>query len=90
MGLEIPRSRITPRQIQPVRRNIPLEQIIAVEGLNPVAAGIETAGNAIGQAITKRAELRRQGQQLAQMETLAGQPAGSFSGLDPADRKSVV
>lgn len=84
MGIELPKSRLNVRQIQNQKRNIPLEQIIAIQGQTPVSTGIETAGNVIGQAIQRRAELQQQGQQLAKLEALAGQPAGSFSGLDPS------
>lgn len=84
MGIELPKSRIALRQIQTQKRNIPIDQIINIEGYNPWAKGIETAGNVIGQAITKRAELRRQGEQLARMEDLGGLPKGSLSGLDPS------
>lgn len=83
MAFEISR-RITPRQIQPIKRNIPVEQIIAVQGQNPLAMGIEATGNAVGQALTKRAELRRQGEQLALAGKLTGQeitPEMQNSGL---------
>ena len=84
MALEIPRTRLNIRQIEQQKRNVPLQEIIAIEGQNPLAMGIETAGNVIGQALTKRAELRRQGEQLAKLEQLSGQAPGSYSGLDPA------
>jgi len=84
MALEIPRSRLPVRPIAVPRRSVPLEQIVAVEGYNPLAAGVETAGQSIGQALLKRAELRQQGEQLARLETLAGQPPRSFAGLDPS------
>src|SRR3990167_106122 len=56
------------RQIQVQKRNVPLEQIIAVKGQNPYATGIESLGNVLGQVLTRKAELQREGQQLAQMQ----------------------
>lgn len=76
--------RIQPRQIQTTKRNIPLEQIIAVEGYNPLAEGIQVAGVSVGSALTKRAELRRQGEQLAKLEALGGFESGQLGGLDPS------
>lgn len=82
MAFQIPQGRSS-RPIQIPKRQVPVEQIIATEGYNPVASGIDVAGQAIGSALLRRAELRRQGQQLAKMEQLAGVPQGSYSGLDP-------
>lgn len=91
MALELPKSRLNVRQVQTQKRRVPIEQIMAVQGRSPVATGIETAGNVIGQALTRRAELQRQGQELAlkqaqvaKLEALAGQEAGAFAGLDPS------
>lgn len=47
-------------QIQRSSRRVPVEQIIAIQGHNPVAAGIDTAGQALSAALMKRAELKRQ------------------------------
>jgi hypothetical protein len=74
-------ARLTPIQVQ--KRQIPLEQIIAVKGQNPLATGIETAGNVIGAAITKRAQLQQQGQQLAALAKMAGQPVPDTNTLTP-------
>ena len=84
MAIELPKSRLGVRQIATQKRKVPLEQIIAVQGQSPIATGIETAGAVIGQALSRRAELQRQGQQLAQLETLSGQAPGTYSGLDPS------
>lgn len=65
MAFELPQRRQAVRQIQTQQRKIPLEQIIAIQGQSPLATGIETAGDVLGAAIQKRAELQRQGQQLA-------------------------
>lgn len=75
MAIELPKSRLNVRQIQQVKRNIPLDQIIQVQGQNPLATGIDTAGQAISQAITRRAQLQQQGRQIAQMAALSGQEA---------------
>ncbi len=76
-------KRIPVRQIQTTKRNIPLEQIIAVNGFNPLAAGIDTSANAIGSTITKRAELRRQGQQIAQLAAMTGESTTDTNSLTP-------
>lgn len=68
MSFDLPQRRIATRQVQTQKRNVPLEQILAVQGQNPLATGIETAGNALGQVLAKKADLIRQGQQLAQQK----------------------
>ena len=65
MAIELPKNRLNIRQIQTQQRKVPLEQILAVEGQNPLATGVETFGNVLSQTIAKRAELQRQGQELA-------------------------
>lgn len=77
----VPQSRRPVRQIQIEKKRVPLEQIIAVRGQSPVAKGIETAGQVLGQALARKAQLRRQGEQLAAMEALAGQQPGAFRGV---------
>jgi hypothetical protein len=67
--------------IQRPRRNIPVEQIIAAEGFNPMAAGIQQVGDTLGQALQRRAALRQQAQQVAALEKVAGQPVGAFTGV---------
>lgn len=69
MGFEIQR-RSPGRQINPQQRRIPLQEIIAVQGQNPLATGIEEVGKQVGAALTKRAELQRQGRQLAQFKAI--------------------
>lgn len=66
MAFELPRRRIDVKQIQTQKRKVPIEQIIAVQGQSPVATGIETAGNVIGQALMRRGQLRQEGEKLAQ------------------------
>lgn len=78
------------KQIQITKRQIPIEQILAIQGRSPVATGIETAGNVLGQALARKAELQRQGQQLARLESLAGQQPGSFTGLDPSMASTIA
>jgi len=68
MAFDLPQKRIPSRQIQTIKQNIPVDQIIATGSYNPLGQGIETAGNLIGQALTKKAELQRQGQLLAQSQ----------------------
>ena len=90
MAIELPKNRLNVRQTKTVKRNIPLEQIIAVEGQSPIATGIETAGNVVGQAIQRRAELQRQGQQLAQLESLGGFGQGQLAGLDVSTASALT
>lgn len=90
MAFDLPQRRQAIRQIQTQKRNIPIEQIIAVRGQNPMAQGIEVAGNLIGQALQQRASSRRQGEELAKLEVLAGQPEGSFQGLDPSTATTLA
>jgi len=90
MALELPKSRLGVRQIQTQQRKIPLEQIIAVQGQSPVATGLETFGNVLGQSLQRRAELKRQGEQLARLETLAGQEPGAYTGLDLSTATSIA
>jgi hypothetical protein len=70
----MPNQRINIRQINIPKRQVPVDQIISVMGQNPIATGIDTTGSVLGQAILKRAELRRQGEQVAQLAALTGQP----------------
>jgi hypothetical protein len=71
------------REIRVQKRNVPIDQIIAVQGQNPLATGIEAAGNTIGQAIAKRQALIQQGQQLAELAKMAGQPVPDNASLSP-------
>lgn len=90
MNFNLPQKRLNIKEIQTTKRNIPLEQIISVEGQNPLAQGIETAGNVVGNALAKRAQLREQGEQLAKLESLAGATPGSYSGLNPEIATSIA
>jgi len=78
MALELPKKRLEQLNIQLPQRKVPLEAILAVEGQNPLARAVEE----IGRVVQKRAELRKQGEQLAKFETLGGLPKGSLEGLD--------
>lgn len=83
MKLTLPERKAL-RQIQIARRQVPVDQIIAVEGQSPVASGINAMGDTLGAALEKRAQLRRQGEQLAKLEALGGQQPGAYQGLDPS------
>lgn len=74
MAFELPRRNAS-RQIEVQQRKIPLQEILAVQGQNPLATGIETAGNVLGKAIAKRAEAQETGRKLAALAQMAGQPA---------------
>ena len=81
MALQVPQGRRPVRQIQIEKKRVPLEQIIAVRGQSPVAQGIDTAGQILGQVLARKAELRRQGEELASMESLSGQQPGTFKNV---------
>lgn len=90
MEIQLPQKRMAVNPVQTQKRNVPLEQIIAVEGQNPLATAIDTSSSVLGQVLAKKAELKRQGEQLARqrqqvarLEQLSGQQPGSFEGLDP-------
>lgn len=76
--------------IQSPQRKIPIDQIIAVQGQNPIAQGIEAGGNVIGQAIAKRAQLQQQGQQLAALAKVAGQDPSAYAGLAPESANAIA
>lgn len=91
MALELPKSRRSLQPIQITKRNIPLEQIIAVQGQNPLATGIETAGNAVSQALQKRNQMRQQGQQIAELAALTDQQVpDTTTGLSPDQYVSAI
>jgi hypothetical protein len=72
--MEIQIQRRSPgRQINVQQRKIPLQEILAVEGHNPIAAGLDVAGASIGEALAKRAALQQQGRQLAALAAMAGE-----------------
>lgn len=83
MAFQLPTNRTESRRIQPIKRTVPLEQIIAVEGQNPLATGVEAVGTSIGGALQKRAELIKQGQQIAQIANMAGEQAPTDNSLTP-------
>lgn len=82
MAFQIPQRRGLDK-IGIQKRSVPLEQIIAVQGQNPIATGIETAGNAIGQAVAKRNALQLQGRQLAQLASMAGETVPTDVSITP-------
>lgn len=89
MPLNLPQSRRQVRQIQIEKQRVPVEQIIAVRGRSPVAKGIEVAGDVLGQALARKAQLRQQAEQVAQVEKAYGLKEGELSGLPPEMAASV-
>lgn len=73
--------------IQTSRRRVPTEAIIQTLGQSPVAQGIETAGNVLGKAIQRRAELKRQAQQVDAIAKATGVDLKGIS--DPALAASI-
>lgn len=90
MAFELPKRRIEELQLQAIKRNVPLEQIIAVQGQNPIATAVNTGSEAIGQVLAKRNQMRQQGEMLARLEQLSGQKLGGFQGLDPSTATSLA
>lgn len=63
---------------------IPLDQILAVQGQNPIAQGIDTGTKALVDAIRKRQELKRQAQVIKTMAAAAGEtPPTETEGFTP-------
>lgn len=71
-------------QIQRRERRVPLQEIIAVQGQNPLAGGID----ALSAALQKRAELERQAQQVAAISKATGVDLPGVS--DPATALSLA
>lgn len=69
------------RQIQTSKRQVPIEQIIAVKGRNPYAAPVTNFGEVLGEALLRKEQLRREGQQLARFEESYGLKPGELSGI---------
>lgn len=88
MALELPKSRAGVRQIQIQKRQVPIEQIMAVRGQSPVAAGIDEVGKVLGGALQRQAELRRQGQQVAAISKATGVDLTGIT--DPAIADKVL
>lgn len=83
MALRLPQAQALP-EVQRSRYKVPVEQILAVEGQNPLAQGINAAVPILAQALQKRAEIRRQAAQVQQLAQLTGQQdPGAGSGLSP-------
>lgn len=82
MAFETPKNRLNIRQIRNEKQKIPIDQIIAIEGHSPIATGISTAGNVIGQALLRRAALRQEGEALARQQQQVNQLA-NFLGERP-------
>lgn len=93
MAFELPKSRIGLRQIQTQQRSVPLEQIIAARGQNPLGTAVEDIGKLVGQNLSQRAAARQQGEQLAVAGKLLGQdisPDIANSGIDAGTLSSLV
>lgn len=83
MAFDLPQRRLSIKQIQTQKRNVPIEQIIATESYNPLAVGVQTGGDVLGDMLKKRAQSRKLGEQLAKLESLSGVAPGSYTNLDP-------
>lgn len=83
MALELPKSRAGVRQIQIQKRQVPIEQIMAVRGQSPVAAGIDTVGQVLGKALQRKAQLQQQAQVINELATAAGEKPPTAEGVTP-------
>lgn len=88
MAISLPRATFSDAP-QPKRRQIPLEQILAVQGNNPYAAAIDQIGPILSQALQKRADLRRQAGQIKKIEESYNLKGGELSGL-PIDTAGQI
>lgn len=79
------------RQLREIKTSVaplPLEQLIAVKSENPVARGIEVAGQVLGQAIQRRNQLRNQQEQ---SDLLAKAfESGDLTGLSPENQIDLM
>lgn len=68
------------------QRRIPVEQIIQTKGYNPMAAGIQQAGQLLSQAMQQRSIVRKKSQEsalIAQMAGLSPEEIERSKGVDP-------
>lgn len=90
MAIRLPTAQFSeaPRKKQP---DVPLEQILAVKGQSPIAEAINQITPALTQALKRRAELRAQGNAIAQMAAANGEePPTDTRGLDPETYSSLL
>lgn len=80
MAIKLPQAAYSDAP-QRKKREIPLQAIVEIMGNNPLAQGIDQVGATLSQALARRGELRKQAQQVAKLEELAGREPGSLSGL---------
>lgn len=71
MGLQLPEKRYSAAPVRQ-KRNVPVDQIIATMGQNPVAQGIASASDVLLKAIEKRAEMRRKALEVAALSKATG------------------
>lgn len=82
MEIVTPRSKQLPI-LNTKRTPIPLETIIAIRGQNPLATGIESAGEVIASVLEERKKRARELVQATAAEKAYGLPQGTLSGLAP-------
>jgi hypothetical protein len=87
MAFDIPQRRAL-KSIQTQKRDIPIQQIMATLGGNPIGQGIENAAASVGQALQQRAAIRRQAQEVAQLEKVYGLKPGELNGIQ--DTKNAM
>lgn len=75
MGINLPQARLSGAP-QLKKRQIPLEQILAVQGTNPYADAINQIGPLLSQALQRRQELRRMAVESDKRQTQADKEFG--------------
>lgn len=88
-GFQIPQSRQI-RQIDIPKRKIPVDQIINIQGENPMANAIDAIGKTIGSVLTQRAQRKQQGDELAQLSSMTGVPVAPGANFPAKDYISGV
>lgn len=63
------------------QRDPQTEAILRIMGNNPIANSIETVGTDVTDALARRAKMRREAQEVAQLATLAGDSPDAYSKL---------
>ena len=82
MNIILPERRLSPAP-RLEKRRIPIEQILAVMGNNPVAQSLPGIGKQLGEALMVSAAKKRQQEQMAALGQSVGADAESFSRLSP-------
>ena len=82
MGISLPERRLSAAP-RPERRRVPVDQILAVMGNNPIAQALPGIGKQLGEALMVSAAKRKQQEQMAALGQMVGADQDQFSRLSP-------